>query len=50
VIGIEVIMIVAVMVTGGENPTVARDTMFSVLMIVLNGLTGITPLVGGEAS
>ena len=38
VIVIEVIMISAVMLTGADNPTLARDTLFSVLMIVLNGM------------
>ena len=47
VISIEIVMISAVMVTGGENPTLARDTMFSVVMIVLNGMLGITLLIGG---
>lgn len=47
VILIEVVMISAVMVTGKENPTMARDTMFSVIMIVLNGMLGITLLAGG---
>jgi Ca2+:H+ antiporter len=47
VISIEVVMITAVMLTGGENPALARDTMFSVLMIVLNGMLGLTLLVGG---
>ena len=46
VISIEVIMISAVMLTGENNPTLARDTLFSVLMIVLNGMTGLTLLVG----
>jgi Ca2+:H+ antiporter len=46
VISIEVIMIAAVMLTGENNPTLARDTLFSVLMIVLNGMTGLTLLVG----
>lgn len=46
VTGMEVIMIVAVSVTGGDNPTVARDTMFSVVMIQLNGLIGLSLLVG----
>lgn len=46
VISIEVIMISAVMLTGKENPTLARDTLFSILMIVLNGMVGITLLVG----
>ena len=47
VISIEVVMIAAVMLTGENNPTLARDTMFSVLMIVLNGMLGITLLMGG---
>jgi Ca2+:H+ antiporter len=47
VISIEVVMISAVMLTGSENPALARDTMFAVLMIVLNGMLGITLLVGG---
>jgi len=47
VISIEVVMISAVMMTGEENPTLARDTMFSVVMIVLNGMLGITLLIGG---
>ena len=47
VIGIEAVMIASVMLTGDNNPTLARDTMFSVIMIVLNGMLGITLLVGG---
>lgn len=47
VISIEVIMIAAVMATGQNNPTLARETMFAVLMIVLNGMVGQTLLVGG---
>lgn len=47
VIGIEVIMIAAIMLTGEKNPTLARDSMFAVLMIVLNGMMGITFLIGG---
>jgi len=47
VISIEVVMIMAVMVTGANNPTLARDTLFSVLMIVLNGMLGVTLLLGG---
>ena len=35
---IEVVMITAVMLTGENNPTLGRDMMFSVLMIVLNGM------------
>jgi Ca2+:H+ antiporter len=47
VISIEVMMISAVMVTGGDNPTLARDTMYAVVMIALNGMVGITLLLGG---
>jgi len=47
VIGIEATMIASVMLTGANNPTLARDTMFAVVMIVLNGMLGVTLLVGG---
>jgi Ca2+:H+ antiporter len=47
VITIEVVAISTVMLTGGDNPTLARDMMFSVLMIVLNGLVGLSLLIGG---
>lgn len=47
VISIEVIMISSVMLTGSHNPTLGRDVMFSVLMIVLNGLVGLSLLLGG---
>lgn len=43
---IEVAMISTVMLHGANNPTLARDTMFAVLMIVLNGMAGLTLLVG----
>jgi len=46
VISIEVIMISAVMITGEDNPTLARDMLFSVLMIMLNGMVGVTLIVG----
>jgi Ca2+:H+ antiporter len=36
VIGIEVMMISAVMLTGEGKPALARDTMFGIVMIVLN--------------
>lgn len=47
VIGLEVTMIAALMLTGGGNADFGRDTMFSVLMLVLNGLVGLTLIVGG---
>src|SRR5262245_58494691 len=44
---IEVMMIAAVMLTGPEVSTTARDTMFAVVMIVFNGMAGLVVLVGG---
>jgi Ca2+:H+ antiporter len=46
VISIEVLMISALMLSGSNNPTLARDTMFAVIMIVLNGMVGVTLLLG----
>ena len=46
VIGLEVLMIATVMLTKGENPAMARDTMNGVLMIVLNGLLGMAIVFG----
>ena len=45
--GIEVIMIAAIMYTGKGNATLARDAMMAVVMIVLNGMLGVTLIVGG---
>jgi len=47
VISLEVVMISSVMLTGDPNPTMARDTMFAVVMLVTNGLVGFTLLFGG---
>jgi Ca2+:H+ antiporter len=47
VTGIEVMIIVAAMSTEQGNPTLARDAMFAVIMIVLNGMVGLTLLIGG---
>lgn len=47
VILLEVVMISSVMLTGDANPVLARDTMFAVVMTVLNGLVGVTLLIGG---
>ena len=46
-ITIEVIMISAAMLHGANNPTLARDMMFAVVMIALNGLVGLSLLLGG---
>lgn len=47
VIGIEVALIASIMIAGADKPTLARDTMFSILMIVLNGLVGLSLVSGG---
>jgi Ca2+:H+ antiporter len=47
VASIEIMTIAIVMTTGDPNPTLARDAMFSVVMIVLNGLVGFALLLGG---
>jgi Ca2+:H+ antiporter len=47
VTGLEVAMLGFVMSTGEEKPTLARDTMFAVVMLVLNGFLGVALLLGG---
>lgn len=47
IVVIEVALISAVMLGGSKVPTLGRDTMFAVLMIVLNGVVGLGLLVGG---
>ncbi len=47
VTGIEVMMIAAVMYSGNGTPTLARDAMFAVVMLVLNGMVGFSLLAGG---
>jgi Ca2+:H+ antiporter len=46
-ITIEGMMISAAMLHGKNNPTLARDMMFAVIMIALNGLIGLSLLLGG---
>src|SRR5437762_908831 len=46
-ISIEVMMVSAAMLHGANNPTLARDMMFAVVMIALNGLIGFALLLGG---
>ncbi len=47
VTAIEVMSISAVMLHGANNPTLVRDTLFAVVMIILNGMVGISLLIGG---
>ncbi len=44
---VEIIMIATMMLHGDADPSIARDTIFSTLMILLNGLTGLVMLIGG---
>ena len=44
---IECSLILAVMLSGKGNPALARDTVFSVFMLVMNGLVGLCFLIGG---
>jgi Ca2+:H+ antiporter len=45
--GLEVAMVAFVMSTGTDKPTLARDTMFAVVMLVLNGFMGLALMLGG---
>jgi Ca2+:H+ antiporter len=47
VVTIEVALIAAVMLTAEAAPTLGRDTMFALLMIILNGVVGLALLLGG---
>src|SRR5437762_14176262 len=46
-ISIEVVMISTAMLHGANNPELGRDAIFSVIMIALNGLVGLSLLRGG---
>jgi Ca2+:H+ antiporter len=47
IVVIEVVLVSAVMLSAKAAPTLGRDTMFAVLMIVLNGIVGLGLLIGG---
>ncbi len=44
---IEVASISSVMLHGANNPTLVRDTLFAIVMIILNGMVGLSLLCGG---
>lgn len=44
---IEVALILSVMLAGDGSPSLARDTVFAVIMIVCNGLVGLCLIIGG---
>ncbi len=41
------ILIIVIMMTHSENPTLARDTIYSAVMLDVNGLLGIAAIIGG---
>lgn len=47
VVLIEVILIAAIMLGPGDYPTIGRDAIFSVMMIILNLVAGLCLLLGG---
>src|SRR5580692_469979 len=47
VTAVEVMSISAMMLHGAGKPTLVRDTLFAVVMIILNGMVGLSLLVGG---
>lgn len=47
IVSIEVILILAVMSGPGENPTIGKDSIFSVMMIIMNLVIGLCILLGG---
>ena len=47
VVSIGVAILAAIMIGETPNPTLPRETMFAVLMIVLNGMVGTVLVIGG---
>jgi Ca2+:H+ antiporter len=47
VTAIEVVSISTIMLHEANNPTLVRDTLFAVVMIILNGMVGLSLLIGG---
>lgn len=45
---VELALIASTMTTGEQNPTLARDSMFAVLMIALTGVKGITIFLASQ--
>lgn len=46
-VSVEVLMVSAMMLHAGNNPTMARDTIYSTLMLIINGQIGAAMLLGG---
>jgi Ca2+:H+ antiporter len=41
------VMIIAIMMLHSHNPTLARDTIYSAIMLDINGLLGMAAIIGG---
>ena len=41
------VVILTILVTSSSSPTLARDTIFSAVMLDLNGILGLSALLGG---
>jgi Ca2+:H+ antiporter len=41
------IVIIVIMMLHSENPTLARDTIYSAIMLDINGLLGVAAIIGG---
>ena len=41
------VMIIAIMMLHAENPVLARDTIYSAIMLDINGLLGVAAIIGG---
>ncbi|PVF10396.1 sodium-potassium/proton antiporter ChaA, partial [Yersinia pestis] len=48
VVVLEVSLISAMMATGDAAPALMRDTLYSIIMIVIGGLVGVSLLLGGR--
>src|SRR5262249_29258868 len=44
---IEVALILSIMLAGKGNPTLAREAVFAVIMVVCNGVVGLCLILGG---
>ena len=41
------VMIIAIMILHSHNPVLARDTIYSAIMLDINGLLGVSAIIGG---
>lgn len=44
------VIILAIMMTGESSPTLVRDTIYSAVMLDINGILGLAALLGGPES